>query len=124
MINYNLKEYTLKNPIKAHKFLEGMEDGWRVYFWGNFFSYSKDFKTINEATKFTSSNDGLKFANEEDVEYGDIGYESPIPLVRVNRHQLETVRYGEYIIYLPNGNKQIMDAKKFEELYTPVDSDK
>lgn len=106
--------YKLKENIEAVRFTEGMEDGWRVYYWGNLFEYKKDFKTKQEALDFISQNKGLELAQDEDIEYGEINYEDPMPLINA-----EPVKVGDYIATI-NGVKHIMSEEKFESIYEEV----
>lgn len=106
--------YKLKENIEAVRFAEGMEDGWRVYYWGNLFGYERNFKTKQEALDFIGQNKGLELAHYEDIEYGEMNYEDPLPLINA-----KIVRIGDYIATI-NGVKHIMSEEKFESIYEEV----
>lgn len=112
-----MKNYILKNSVQAVKFQKGMEDGWRVPFWGEYCYYNQDFKTKEEALGFIDSNKGYDFLEDEDKEVGDIEYGAPFSIIEASPDNYIMANFGEYVIKKPDGTKEVMNGKVFESLY-------
>lgn len=99
------KEYNVKpKTVKAEQFVEGMENGWRVYYkdpTDTFFGHWKDFDTKEECDSYVKS-------------HSEFTFEEPTPLLILKDEEDEfEMDFGDYIL----SDGLIMDKEEFESQY-------
>jgi hypothetical protein len=84
---------------------------------GHFDTYSKRFKTQEEASDFIKNNDGINEVSLDDSHFG-IDYEAPIPYMLDCFSGIQYIHsITDYIVRFSNGRIKVLSKKEFEELF-------
>ena len=101
--------------VDAEVFHGGSEDGWIVYFSGEWFNYERTFETKEQAEEFVSNNDGKLMVETEERLYG-ICYEDPTAYISIRGKEYR-ISEGYYIVTHTDGSKYVMHPKYFRDTY-------
>lgn len=99
--------------IDAEVYREGLEDGWTVFFSGNFFNYEKDFVTIDQANEFINNNMGYHEVDIDDIT-DEIIYECPFAYILTSEDRYY-VRQGDYIVTNEDGSGTVYSPVVFHK---------
>ncbi len=107
-----------KKPIviDAEPYHEGLEDGWKVYFSGNGDIYERSFIKKQDADYFIKNDIGLSYVNDDDRNYGNLIYETPVPIIKTLEGYMD-IKYTDYIITGVRGERYPCKKAIFEETY-------